>query len=161
METTKTKRAQVCATHDQKMSGKAQICATPNRDTVACDPDRVIYLSDAGKVKLRQLFRTSRITVWKALTYKTHSAMARKIRHVALTQLGGTPSRWMPDCETGHTNDLMTQTWADGRVRLDFSKTSGNVVLFVLGRKEKEVKNISHLDFIALQQEAELKALTL
>ena len=159
METTKTMRAQVCA--------------TPNRDTVACapkyvpvyatpEPDRVIYLSDAGKVKLRQLFRTSRITVWKALTYKTHSAMARKIRHVALTQLGGVQSPWMPECETTHEESAgtMTQTWGT-RVKLVSYRDTGDVILYVDGKKEKEVKDISYHDFLALQQEVELKAMTM
>ena len=36
--------------------------------------DKRIYLSENGMAKLRQTFKVSHVTVWKALTYKTESA---------------------------------------------------------------------------------------
>lgn len=124
--------------------------------------DKRIYLSESGMAKLRQTFNVSHVTVWKALTYKTESALAEKIRYVALKQLGGTPSKWFPECETSHeeVDRTMTQTWGD-RVKLVTYKDTGDVILFIDGKKEKEVKNISYHDFLVLQQEVELKAMTL
>jgi hypothetical protein len=112
--------------------------------------------------QLRQIFNVSHVTVWKALTYKTESALAEKIRYVALKQLGGTPSKWFPECETSHeeVERTMTQTWGD-RVKLVTYKDTGDVILFIDGKKEKEVKDISYHDFLVLQQEVELKAMTL
>ena len=54
----------------------------------------------------------------------------------------------------------MTQTWGD-RVKLVTYKDTGDVILFIDGKKEKEVKDISYHDFLVLQQEVELKAMTL
>ena len=125
--------------------------------------DRRIFLNASETAKLRNIFGgTSRVTIWKALTYQSESMLARKIRHVALTQLGGTPTQWMPDCLTSHeeADNTMVQTWGE-RVRLVTFKDTGDVVLYVDGRVSKRVKDISHLDFIELQQEAELTALTL
>ena len=124
--------------------------------------EKRIYLSESGMAKLRRTFKVSQVTVWKALTYKTESALAEKIRYVALTQLGGTPSRWFPECETTHEEvaRTMTQTWGD-RVKLVAHKDTGDVILYVDGKKEKEFKDISYHDFLSLQQEAELKALTM
>lgn len=124
--------------------------------------DRRIYVSDAGLAKLRQMFKTSKVTVWKSLTYRTKSPLANKIRYVALTQLGGTPTQWMPDCETTHEESArtMTQTWGK-RVKLVFYKDSGNVIAYIDGRKDCELKNVSALELIELQQSLELKSMTM
>ena len=124
--------------------------------------DKRIYLNESGMKKLREIFKVSHVTVWKALTYKTESALAEKIRYTALSKLGGTPSRWFPDCETTHeeVERTMTQRWGE-RVKLIVYKDTGDVAVFIDGKKEREEKNMMMRDFLELQKEVELKALTL
>lgn len=124
--------------------------------------DRRIYVNECGQKKLREIFKCSRVTVWKALTYRTESPLADKIRYVALTQLGGTPTQWMPDCETTHEEAArtMTQTWGK-RVKLVFYKDSGDVIAYIDGQKERELKNVDVLALIELQQELELKSIAM
>lgn len=127
--------------------------------------DKRIYLSENGMAKLRQTFKVSHVTVWKALTYKTESALAEKIRYVALTQLGGTASKELEasvECETSHeeVEKTMTQTFGP-RVKLVFFKEGNVVRMYVDGKEEKKAFCKDIPSFMAFQQEVELKALTL
>ncbi|MBP3829835.1 MAG: hypothetical protein ILA06_05980 [Bacteroidaceae bacterium] len=121
-----------------------------------------IYVAPENLSKLRKVFGISNVSLWKALTYNTNSALAEKIRFTALKQYGGVSTAWTPECETTHeeVERTMTQTWGD-RVKLVTYKDTGDVVVYIDGRKDKEVKNISYHDFLELQQEVELKAMTL
>jgi hypothetical protein len=115
--------------------------------------------------KLRQTFKVSHVTVWKALTYKTESALAEKIRYVALKQLGGTVSKDLQksvECETSHeeVEKTMTQTFGP-RVKLVFFKEGSVVKLYVDGKEEKKAYCKDIPSFVAFQKEVELKALTL
>lgn len=56
--------------------------------------ERRIILPKGGIKNLSKDFRLSRIAVWHALTYKTHSSKARMIRKAAIERGGleiGTP----------------------------------------------------------------------
>ena len=127
--------------------------------------EKRIYLSESGMAKLRHTFGVSQVTVWKALTYKTESALAEKIRYVALTQLGGTASKDIQksvECETTHEEVARTMTQTFGpRVKLVYFK-EGNVARMYVDGKETEkayCKDIA--SFIAFQKHVELKAMTL
>ena len=121
-----------------------------------------IYVAPENLSKLRKVFGISNVSLWQALTYNTNSALAEKIRFTALKHYGGVSTPWTPECETTHeeVERTMTQTWGD-RVKLVTYKDTGDVVVYIDGRKDKEVKNISYHDFLELQQEVELKAMTL
>lgn len=127
--------------------------------------DKRIYLSENGMAKLRQTFKVSHVTVWKALTYKTESALAEKIRYVALTQLGGTASKDIQkavECETTHEEVAKTMTQTFGpRVKLVFFK-EGNLVRMYVDGKETEKAYCKDIPaFLAFQKHVELTAMTL
>lgn len=121
-----------------------------------------IYLEDNGKAYLRRLFKCSNVMVWKALTFESESKLARKIRFVALRDLGGIPS-WKPSgMETTHeeSEKTMTQTFGD-RVKLVASKSDTSVLVYVDGKVERRETCESIPAFIALQNEVQNMAMGL
>lgn len=88
---------------------------------------KYINVSNESKKKLMRIFGVSVVAVWKALNFKSDSDLSRKIRNVALQQMGGRVIRelditegWSPNCETEfhHT---------DGKVERVISTFSNNV----------------------------------
>ena len=121
-----------------------------------------IYLEDKGKAYLRRLFKCSNVMVWKALTFESDSKLARKIRFVALKELGGVPN-WKPvDIETTHEEHekTMTQTFGD-RVKLVASKRDTSVLVYVDGKVKRRETCESIPAFIALQNEVQCMAMSL
>ena len=121
-----------------------------------------IYLEDKAKAYLRRVFKCSNVMVWKALTFESDSKLARKIRFVALKELGGVPN-WKPeDIETTHeeADKTMTQTFG-GRVKLVASKRDTSVLVYVDGKIERRENCESIPAFIALQNEVQCMAMSL
>lgn len=121
-----------------------------------------IYVEERAKVHLRRVFKCSNVMVWKALTFESDSKLARKIRYVALKELGGVAS-WKPaEMETSHEEaaKTMTQTFGD-RVKLVASKESPSVSVYVDGKETKRETVESIPAFIALQKEAQCMAMSL
>lgn len=124
-----------------------------------------IFVEDAEKRHLCKVFKCSRMLVWKALNFKSDSELSRKIRYVALTQLGGTASKNIEACvdvETSHeeVENTMTQTFGP-RVKLVFYKDTDQVIIFVDGKvdRREECKTID--EFMRLQGEVTMKAMSL
>lgn len=121
-----------------------------------------IYLEDKGKAYLRRVFKCSNVMVWKALTFESDSKLARKIRFVALKELGGVPN-WKPeDMETTHeeAEKTMTQTFGK-RVKLVASKRDTSVLVYVDGEVKRRENCESVPEFIALQNEVQCMAMSL
>ena len=121
-----------------------------------------IYLEDKAKAYLRQEFKCSNVMVWKALTFESDSKLARKIRFVALKEMGGVPN-WKPeDMETTLEEDekTMTQTFGD-RVKLVVSKRDASVLVYVDGKIKRRENCDSIPAFIALQNEVQCMAMSL
>lgn len=121
-----------------------------------------IYLEDNAKSYLRRVFKCSNVMVWKALTFESDSKLARKIRFVALKELGGVPN-WKPeDMETTHEEAemTMTQTFGD-RVKLVVSKRDASVLVYVDGKIKRRENCDSIPAFIALQNEVQCMAMSL
>ena len=121
-----------------------------------------IYVEDKAKAYLRRVFKCSNVMVWKALTFESDSKLARKIRFVALKELGGVPN-WKPeDMETTHeeADKTMTQTFGD-RVKLVASKRDTSVLVYVDGKIERCENCESIPAFIALQNEVQCMAMSL
>lgn len=121
-----------------------------------------IYVEESAKAHLRRVFKCSNVMVWKALTFESDSKLARKIRYVALKELGGVAS-WKPsEMETSHEEaaKTMTQTFGD-RVKLVASKESPSVSVYVDGKETKRETVESIPAFIALQKEAQCMAMSL
>ena len=121
-----------------------------------------IFVEDKAKAHLRRVFKCSNVTVWKALTFESDSKLARKIRFVALKELGGVPN-WKPvDMETAHeeAEKTMTQTFGD-RVKLVVSKGDPTVLVYVDGKVKRRETCESIPAFIALQNETQCMAMSL
>ena len=91
--------------------------------------ERYIELSPDGKIHLRKIFNISKGMVSDTLNFKVDTDTARKIRHVALSQLGGREKVRLPIEETIHDHQgLMVQYFRNGAVlRLD--KRDGTVTI--------------------------------
>ena len=127
--------------------------------------DKRIYVNECGMKQLREIFKVSHVTVWKALTYKTESALAEKIRYTALSRLGGTASndiRKSVECETTHeeVGKTMTQTFGP-RVKLVYFKEGGVARMYVDGKETKKAYCKDIPAFMTFQLHAELTAMTL
>lgn len=121
-----------------------------------------IYVEDKAKAYLRRVFNCSNVMVWKALSFESDSKLARKIRFVALKELGGVPN-WKPvDMETSHEEgeNTMTQTFGD-RVKLVASKRDTSVLVYVDGKVKRRETCESIPAFIALQNEVQCMAMSL
>lgn len=124
-----------------------------------------IFVEDAEKRHLCKVFKCSRMLVWKALNFKSDSELARKIRYVALSQLGGTASEDLQKSVVIDTNHdeverTMPQTFGP-RVKLLFYKDTNEAVVFVDGKVyRKEVCN-TVCELMHLQGEVTMKAMSL
>lgn len=127
--------------------------------------EKRIYLIESNMKKLREIFGVSRVTVWKALTYKSDNALARKIRYVALTQLNGTASKDLEDSVVIDTNHdevehTMPQTFGP-RVKLLFYKDTNEAVVYVDGKEDRRENCEDIPAFMALQKEVKNMAMSL
>lgn len=124
--------------------------------------DKKIYVEEKAKAYLRKVFKCSNVMVWKALSFESDSKLARKIRFVALKELGGIPN-WKPaEMETSHetSEKTMTQTFGD-RVKLVASRTDQSVMVYVDGKVVRKENCGDIPAFIALQGEVQTMAMSL
>ena len=120
-----------------------------------------VFLDKASKGKLRQIFGCTDVMVWKAITYESNSSLARKIRHVAINELGGelVGDGVIKFFETTHQTAEHTMTQAFGeRVKIVRSLKTDRTVVMVDGVIKKTEDDLSIPDFMKLQQEVILIA---
>lgn len=120
-----------------------------------------VFLDKASKGKLRQIFGCTDVMVWKAITYESNSSLARKIRHVAINELGGelVGDGVIKFFETTHQTAEHTMTQAFGeRVKIVVSLKTGRAVVMVDGIIKKTEDNLSIPELMKLQQEVLLIA---
>lgn len=124
--------------------------------------EKQIYVSKKGKAHLCEVFNCTTVMVWKALSFKSDSDLARKIRYTALTQLNGTPNWKQADVETTHeeAEQTMTQTFGE-RVKLVVDRKDGSVSVFVDGVVTRREQDMNIPAFVELQNEVELMAMSL
>lgn len=95
---------------------------------------KYIELPTAKKARIRRALGVSRVTLWSALTFQTQSALAEKIRRMALQDGGRVMSEvdvtngFMPNCETDFEHDAsgvrrIIQTFSNG-VRVEFDNAT-------------------------------------
>lgn len=124
-----------------------------------------IFVEDAEKRHLCKVFKCSRMLVWKALNFKSDSELARKIRYVALSQLGGTASEDLQKsvvCDTSHEEVERTMTMKFGsRVRLVFDKETNIAKVYVDGKEERKAECKDVASFISFQLNVEMRAMAL
>lgn len=120
-----------------------------------------VFLDKASKGKLRQIFGCTDVMVWKAITYESNSSLARKIRHVAINELGGelVGDGVIKFFETTHqtAEHTMTQTFGE-RVKIVRSLKTDRTVVMVDGVIKKIEDDLSIPELMKLQQEVLLIA---
>lgn len=88
--------------------------------------------------KLAKAFRCTKKFVYIALTYRSDTETARKIRYIAVKEYGATPMCHYPECETLHDNgEIMRQVFDNGAV-LRVDKKTGEA--WITNRKGETVE---------------------
>ena len=122
---------------------------------------RYIDATEETTAKLAKSFKCTPKFVYLALTYRSDTATARKIRYIAVKEYGAKPMCHCPECETMHnvTEDdrqLMVQNFDNG-VRLEIDKQTGAVVVYDRkGRvlETRQIEKIPQLTEIQLYAES-------
>lgn len=111
---------------------------------------KYIELPAAKKARIRRALGVSRVTLWSALTFQSQSALAEKIRRMALQDGGRVISEvdvtngFMPNCEIAFEHDAdgvrrIIQTFSNGvRVELDSAMCTADI-----SRDGRSVKTFS------------------
>lgn len=122
---------------------------------------RYIDATEETMAKLAKLFKCTVKFVYMALTYRTDTDKAKKIRYVAVKDYAAKPMSHCPECETMHnvTEDgrqLMVQNFDNG-VRLEVDRQTGAVVVYDRkGRvlETRQIEKIPQLTEIQLYAES-------
>lgn len=90
---------------------------------------KYIVCGKEAREKLMSIFEVKAAMVSRSLNYDIDSELSRKIRHTALTQLGGRESTELPIEETIHDyKGIMTQMFLNGAT-LRMNKKSGHTII--------------------------------
>ena len=122
--------------------------------------DKQIVVNSEERLLLMKAFDCTRMMVWKALTFKSDSDMARKIRHLALQRGGELVG--VPEGETTYeeVEGTMTQRFGS-RVKLVYTRATNMYAIYVDGIMERNGEAGDIVCFVNVQQEAELLAASL
>lgn len=113
---------------------------------------QIVIDSDARK-KLQDVFGVTRVTVWKALNYESDNELARRIRFVAVKEMGGVEIHGaLPGFDTSHDSETMVQTFGP-RVKIVVYKKTNRVEVLVDGEVKQEEHGLSISEFMGLQGE--------
>lgn len=118
---------------------------------------KYIELPTAKKARIRRALGVSRVTLWSALTFQTQSALAEKIRRMALQDGGRVISEvdvtngFMPNCETDFEHDAsgvrrIIQTFSNG-VRVEFDNATSTADINRNGRPVKTFSDVKIRDW--------------
>lgn len=118
---------------------------------------KYIELPTAKKARIRRALGVSRVTLWSALTFQTQSALAEKIRRMALQDGGRVMSEvdvtngFMPNCETDFEHDAcgvrrIIQTFSNG-VRVEFDNATSTADISRNGCSVKTFSDVKICDW--------------
>lgn len=121
--------------------------------------ERYIDATPEATAKLARLFKCTAKMVYYALTYRKDSALARKIRFVAVRDYEAKPMLHVPECETLHdtTEDgrqIMRQVFDNGAT-LRADKRTGEA--WITNRRGEVVEHRNRIE--KLSELAELQTL--
>ena len=124
--------------------------------------EKKIFVDEKAKGHLRKVFKCTNVMVWKALSFKSDSDLARKIRFTALKQLGGV-ANWAPtEVETTHEETARTMTLHFGkRVQLVYDRNDGSSHVLIDGKEARVEHDLDVPGFMVLQNEVEMMAMSL
>lgn len=122
--------------------------------------EKQIVIDNEKKAKICKDFRTTNVTLWSALTFKTNSNLAKMLRKVALERggqlVGEYGGKFIPNCQTIHdeANNTMTQVFSP-RVKLIADRVSGKVGVYIDEELKSTYQPETLTDFINLQKTVE------
>lgn len=126
---------------------------------------KLIYLPDPIKKEMETTFKTSKVSLWKALNFKTNSPFAKMLR-AAARERGGVlydsskaAPGYYPDCITSfETADrTMTQKFSD-RVYLIADMSSDSVAVYKDGEMIQRHLNVTLSKLSDIQSNVESMA---
>lgn len=119
--------------------------------------ERYIAVTKENREFLIKAFRTTKMAVWRALTFAERggdSPRARKIRHLA-QQRGGVLMVASPAMETMHDADNFMRQYFPNGVMLECDKNTGRVDIIKDGDVVKGYDNVTLNQLPAIQAEAQ------
>lgn len=119
--------------------------------------EKYIAVTKENREFLVKAFKTTKIAVWRALTFADRggdSSRARSIRHLA-QQRGGVLMIASPAMETLHDADGYMRQYFSNSVMLECNKVTGCVDIIKDGASVKHYKNITLNQLAAIQAEAQ------
>lgn len=116
-------------------------------------PRRQIEVSKQTREMLVKSFKTTSVSVWRALSFRDNSPKSKRIRRAA-EQNGGVMLMLTPAMETIHdADDFMRQYFPNG-VLIEANKNTGHIELLKNGEVVKCWDNILFKQIEDIQQEA-------
>ncbi len=112
-----------------------------------------IEVSKQVREMLVKTFKTTSVSVWRALTFKDNSAKSQRIRRAA-EQNGGVMLMLTPAMETIHDADNYMRQYFPNDVLIEVNKKTGWCELLKRGEFVKCWDNISVTQLESIQQEA-------
>lgn len=115
---------------------------------------RQIIIDSEARKRLQEAFSVTRVTVWKALNYESDNELARKIRHVAVKEMGGTEINGALDFRTSFQTAEGTITQAFGnRVKIVLHMGTGKVAVMVDGEVKRIENDLTLSELMGMQGE--------
>lgn len=119
--------------------------------------EKYIAVTKENREFLIKTFRTTKMAVWRALTFAERggdSPRARKIRHLA-QQRGGILMIAAPAMETMHDADNFMRQYFPNGVMMECDKNTGRVDIIKDGKSVKNYQHVMLDQFPAIQAEAQ------
>ena len=114
---------------------------------------RQIEVSQKTRQELVKLFKTSSVSIWRALSFRDNSQTSKKIRKVA-QEKGGVIIMLLPAIETIHDADNFMRQYFPNDVMIEANKNNSHVDLLKCGEIVKSWDNVYVNDLEKIQQEA-------
>ncbi len=116
-------------------------------------PRKQIEVSKQTREMLVKLFKTTSVSVWRALSFRDNSPKSQRIRRAA-EQNGGILLMLTPAMETIHDADKFMRQYFPAGVMIEADKNTGRVELLKNGRCVKSWDSVKLSEFPTIQQEA-------
>lgn len=116
-------------------------------------PRRQIEVSKQTREMLVKTFKTTSVSVWRALSFRDDSPKSQRIRKVAY-QNRGVLLMLTPAMETIHDADNYMRQYFPGDVLIEANKNNGHVELLKNGEVVKSWDNVLFRQIEEIQQEA-------
>lgn len=114
---------------------------------------RQIEVSQKTRQELVKLFKTSSVSIWRALSFRDNSQTSKRIRKVA-QEKGGVIIMLLPAIETIHDADNFMRQYFPNDVMIEANKNNSHVDLLKCGEIVKSWDNVYVSDLEKIQQEA-------